>query len=175
MTDFDANVERTNDFLAHYGVPGMKWGKRKAEDSGSSKPSGKDIVNARANVQNDLESAIQKHNAGFDKTTAQFKSAKSDAKSQLKRDQASATNSSEKKLAKIDYKDSVRNAKAQRDAGRQKLAEKLDKEWDARLSQPDVETANRTTTGEKWLLGGAALAIAGSVAVQVLSTSDKFD
>lgn len=31
-------AEEVDDFLAHYGVPGMKWGKRKAVDSSSSAP-----------------------------------------------------------------------------------------------------------------------------------------
>lgn len=40
-------MSEVDDFLEHFGVKGMKWGQRKSESSGGSKPSSNDIKNAR--------------------------------------------------------------------------------------------------------------------------------
>lgn len=49
----------TDEFLAHYGVPGMKWGKRKAESS-SSEPSARKAK--RTEYKKNLKSAKAKTN-----------------------------------------------------------------------------------------------------------------
>lgn len=164
MTDFDAQVEKTNDFLAHYGVPGMKWGKRKADDSGSSKP---DIKGARERVGAKVDEAYGNLERNATKAQKKFEDQVASNKNDRKLAVANASNRQEKKVAKAEYKVANREAAAIRDKTFDKIDKAYEKAQNAIINDPDYETANRMTTGEKWMtgvgLGMYGVALAGSI------------
>lgn len=52
-----------DDFLAHYGVKGMKWGRKKADSSGQSSPSGASQTPASSSSDAEAKAALRKARA----------------------------------------------------------------------------------------------------------------
>ena len=150
MTLTDAEKEKVRtDVLAHYGVPGMKWGvRRNRDDSGPSRREQRrqasrdrdaEILNARSR-QAKVEANFTKRQGNLDALAAKTYSTRYGSKEHFEA-----------------------NAKYER------AVKKIEKDYEASLSSPDAVTAARLTRGEKIATGvmagvGAAFVV-GSIAL----------
>jgi len=176
MTDFDANVDKTNEFLAHYGVPGMKWGKHKAEGSSSSERLQKkqNILSARDRLEKAAGKADERYASGHLNNQNKLEASRAAAKDKRRDATANASSKDDVKAAKSEYKTDMKQAKQDYKNGFRKVEATFQKDYAKILDHPDVETANKMTTGEKWATGVGAGLMAGALAGQVLITAAAF-
>lgn len=131
-----------NDDLTHYGVPGMKWGKRK------SRPSSSDIKSARTRVKSDMKTKLgpieDKLNSKFDQYKVEKKTIKSRHKSEMKRE--------------------IRSAREKRDRGLDALEKVYSKEYDKILKSDDMKLSEKFTRGEKAANVASAVFMTTSIA-----------
>lgn len=133
-----------DDFLAHYGVKGMRWGHRKAEDSGGSGGS-----SGPGRIQK-IKKAAGKAVDAIDSRDRKIETARLTVEKR----------NNEIKGAKRQMKRDTRMLTKERKAGRNDIRNmKLDL-----LSHPDSATALRLTSGE--MFAQALLGVPGNIATR---------
>lgn len=128
MPDTDTSVE---EFLEHFGVPGMKWGRRKDDSGGGS---GGKVGPSRA------EERVNKAKARVERVAAKQKASDDRDATILKARQDVAKTSSELRVAKVQYKVDKQTL------GKTKAKEILGKAKDVHMT--NVYNANLSTAKE---------------------------
>lgn len=137
-----------DDFLAHHGVLGMKWGRHKAGTSGGgggSSSSAKSVATKKIDKTNEVKPTKQKVTSAQIKEARLRQNLRAETVNQHARDLLMQTS----------------------DKGRAHAQKVLDKSADQLINNPDAAVANRMTAGEKFFgtVGAGLLAVSVGMVV----------
>ena len=149
-----------NEELMHYGVPGMKWGVRKAQDTSSPKANYKRKIKQAKDDYKQANIARAKAKLTRDIEGPQGKNAREKAKSYL---MSEAQNKAEKLKSQIDYEDAVERAgKEYRQELRERGQAKKEAAKAARAERKaEASTRRKVTVGV--IAATAAVAIGAAI------------